>query len=116
MPEQPGAQLDLPWRPDFNAMIYALSGAGTVGLEEIPLREGQLAVFGPGDALTLKADRTQDTRSPNLELLILGGTPLREPVAFGGPFVMNTREEIVQAIDDYRAGRMGTIPAEHLVR
>src|SRR2546425_5113321 len=52
----PGAQLDLPWRPDFNAMIYALSGAGTVGLEETPLHEGQLAVFGPGDALTLKAD------------------------------------------------------------
>jgi redox-sensitive bicupin YhaK (pirin superfamily) len=47
-------------------------------------------------------------------VLILGGQPIREPNIFYGPFVMNTREEIIQAVEDYRAGRLGTIPAEYL--
>ncbi|MBI4498552.1 MAG: pirin family protein [Chloroflexi bacterium] len=112
----PGAQLQVPWRPDFNALVYALSGVGSVGVEGRPLREGQLAVFGSGDALTIQADRRQDGRSPSLEVLLLGGHPIREPVAFYGPFVMNTHEEIVQAIQDFRTGRMGTIPATYLGR
>lgn len=110
----PDAQLHIPWRPDFSAMVYVLSGSGTVGAEGRPLREGQLAVFGPGDVLTVQADRQQDTRSPSLEVLLLGGKPIQEPVIFYGPFVMNTHEEIQQAIADYRAGRMGQIPATHL--
>ncbi|MFD0852415.1 pirin-like C-terminal cupin domain-containing protein, partial [Actinomadura adrarensis] len=48
------------------------------------------------------------------EILVLGGLPLREPVARYGPFVMNTRDEIVQAFEDFQAGRMGTIPAERV--
>ena len=96
-------------------MAYALSGSGAVGPEARPLREGQPALFGPGDALTMRADAQQDSRSPKLELL-LGGSPLRQPVVFYGPFVMNTKEEIVQAITDYQAGRMGTIPATILGR
>ena len=47
-------------------------------------------------------------------MLLLGGLPIREPIAHYGPFVMNTREEIVQAVDDFNAGRMGTIPAVDL--
>src|SRR5438876_5708869 len=109
----PGARLLVPWRPDFNAMVYVLAGAGTVGPEGRPLREGQLAVFGPGDAITLQADRGQDSRTPSLEVLLLGGRPIGEPVVFYGPFVMNTEKEIYQAIEDYRAGRMGTIPATY---
>jgi redox-sensitive bicupin YhaK (pirin superfamily) len=109
----PGARLEVPWRPDFNAFVYVLSGSGTVGPEGRPLREGQLAVFGPGDAIAVQADRGQESRSPNLEVLLLGGQPIREPVVFYGPFVMNTREEIMQAITDYQAGRMGTIPASY---
>lgn len=112
----PGARLAVPWRPDFTALAYVLSGAGTVGPEARPLREGQLAVFGPGDALALRADERQDSRSPSLEVLLLGGRPIHEPVIFYGPFVMNTHEEINQAILDYRAGRMGTIPATYLAR
>jgi redox-sensitive bicupin YhaK (pirin superfamily) len=46
--------------------------------------------------------------------LLLGGLPIREPIAHYGPFVMNTREEILQAVDDFNAGRMGTIPAVDL--
>jgi redox-sensitive bicupin YhaK (pirin superfamily) len=112
----PDARLVVPWRPDFNALVYVLSGAGTVGPEGRPIREGQLAVLGPGDAVTVRADWGQDSRSPNLDVLLLGGRPIRESVIFYGPFVMNTHEEIVQAIEDYRAGRMGTIPATYLDR
>ncbi|HLG70668.1 MAG TPA: pirin family protein [Chloroflexota bacterium] len=111
-----GAQLQVPWRVDFNAMAYVLSGSGTVGPDQRPLREGQLAVFGPGSALTLRAAEGQDSRSPNFEVLLLGGAPIRQPVVFYGPFVMNTKEEIVQAVHDYQAGRMGTIPATVLGR
>jgi redox-sensitive bicupin YhaK (pirin superfamily) len=109
----PGAELSLGWRPDFNALVYALAGAGFAGLERAPLATGQLAVFGAGDALTVAAARVQERRSPNLELLLLGGRPIGEPIAWYGPFVMNTREEILEAIADYQAGRLGRIPAVH---
>jgi quercetin 2,3-dioxygenase len=108
----PGARLQLPWRADFNALFYVLSGSGTAGVERRPVRLGQLAVFGPGDVVTLSADESQESRSPNLDVLLLGGLPIREPVAAYGPFVMNTREELVQAFEDYQAGRLGSIPAE----
>jgi redox-sensitive bicupin YhaK (pirin superfamily) len=107
----PGARLSLPWRVDYNALVYAMAGRGTVGADTRPIQSGQLAVFGPGDALTVAASQVQDGRSPNLDLLILGGRPIRESVAWMGPFVMNTREEVMQAFTDYQAGRLGTIPA-----
>jgi len=107
----PGARLSLPWRADYNALVYAMAGQGTVGAEARPIETGQLAVFGRGDAITVTALPIQESRSPNLEVLILGGRPIGEPVAWMGPFVMNTREEIMQAVADYEAGRLGTIPA-----
>jgi redox-sensitive bicupin YhaK (pirin superfamily) len=107
----PGATLELPWRPDFNALAYALSGQGTVGSERRPFQLGQLALYGPGDVITVGADTRQDARTPALDVLILGGRPIREPVATYGPFVMNTRAEVLQAFEDYQAGRLGTIPA-----
>lgn len=55
----------------------------------------------------------QESRSPNLDVLLLGGRPIREPVSWMGTFVMNTREEVVQAFADYKAGRLGSIPAVH---
>jgi hypothetical protein len=61
----------------------------------------------------LDAATSQDSRSPALEVLVLGGRPIREPVAWYGPFVMNTRDELVQAFEDYQAGRLGTVPAVH---
>ena len=109
----PGAQLVVPWPREFNALVYVLAGNGTVGAERRPVTTGQLAVFGPGDTITAEADRTQESRAPALELLLLGGLPIREPVAWAGPFVMNTRDEVQQAIDDFHAGRLGTIPASH---
>jgi redox-sensitive bicupin YhaK (pirin superfamily) len=109
----PGAQLVLPWRADFNALAYVLAGHGTVGTERRPARMGQLAVFGPGNTLTFAADEVQESRAPTFDVLLLGGRPIREPIAWMGPFVMNTREEVMTAFADYQAGRLGTIPAVH---
>ena len=107
-----GARLELPWRPDFNALVYALSGAGSAGSDRRPLHEGQLAVFAEGGHIVVSGDERQDGPSPALDVLLLGGAQIREQVAWYGPFVMNTRNEILQAVEDYRSGRMGTIPAE----
>ena len=110
----PGAELRLPWRRDFNGLVYVLAGRGTVGATRAPIGTGQLAAFGTGDVISITADLAQESRSPNLDVLVLGGEPIGEPVAWYGPFVMNTHEELAQAFDDYRRGRMGTIPAAHI--
>lgn len=107
-----GAQLRLPWRADFNALVYVLNGKGSFGIQRRPAGMGQLIMFGPGDQITISADPIQDGRSPELDVLILGGRPIGEPVAWYGPFVMNTRHELMQAYEDFQAGRLGTIPAD----
>jgi redox-sensitive bicupin YhaK (pirin superfamily) len=111
----PTARLDVPWRTDFNALVYVLAGAGSAGdgVGARPIREGQLAVLGGGDHVTVTAGADMDGPSATLEVLLLGGRPIREPIAAYGPFVMNTREEIIDAITDYQAGRMGRIPPIH---
>ena len=103
-----GASVTLPWRADFNALAYVFDGAGSVGVPAAPVRSGQLAVLGAGDSLTVTATTAMD-------VLLLGGQPIREPVAAYGPFVMNTRAELAQAVDDYRAGRLGVIPPNALM-
>jgi hypothetical protein len=109
----PGARLALPWRADYNGLVYVLAGQGTVGAEGKPIGTGQLAVLGEGNAITVSAATVGESRSPNLDVIILGGRPIREPVAWMGPFVMNTRDEVMQAVSDYQAGRLGSIPAVH---
>jgi redox-sensitive bicupin YhaK (pirin superfamily) len=108
----PGAELVLPWRQDFNALVYVLSGNGSAGGARQPIRSGQLVVFGDGDNIAVTADTVQDSPTPDLEVLVLGGCPIREPVYAYGPFVMNTKDEIAQAFEDFRAGRLGTVPVE----
>ncbi|MER7705194.1 pirin family protein [Kitasatospora sp. NPDC097605] len=108
----PGAQLTLPWRPDFNALAYGLAGNGSAGPEHRPFHRGQAVVFGDGDSLTIRADEKQDSRDPNFEVVLLGGLPIREPVAWYGPFVMNSHRELQQAMEDFQAGRLGTVPAD----
>jgi redox-sensitive bicupin YhaK (pirin superfamily) len=105
----PGARLEVPWNPAFNALAYALDGAGSVGDERAPFRLGQLTVFGSGDTVVVQASATS-----TLDVLLLGGEPLREPIATYGPFVMNTKQEIQQAFEDFQKGRLGTVPADGL--
>lgn len=109
----PGARMVLPWPRDFNALLYILGGQGVVGVERRPVHTGQLTVFGAGDTVTVEASAKQDSRNASLDVLVLGGRPIREPVAHYGPFVMNTNAEIQQAFEDFHAGRLGTVPAKH---
>jgi redox-sensitive bicupin YhaK (pirin superfamily) len=92
-------------------MAYVLTGRGSAGSEGRPVEDGQLVVFGPGDHLVIRA---ADGHADPLDVLLLGGLPIRAPIAHYGPFVMNSREEIQQAIEDYQAGRLGIIPADQL--
>jgi len=111
----PGALLQLPWDPSFNALVYVLAGGGRVGSQGRPVRDGQLVVLGRGDQLEVRADDQQDSRSPALEVLVLGGRPIREPVEAYGPFVMNTKAELGQALEDFQAGLFGDIPPNALM-
>ncbi|WP_028810608.1 pirin family protein [Streptomyces flavidovirens] len=110
---RPGAEITLPWRADFNGLAYVLAGRGAVGTDRRPVHKGQTAVFGDGGSLTVRADEHQDSNTPDLEVVLLGGQPIREPMAHYGPFVMNTREELKRAFEDFQRGRLGTIPAVH---
>ncbi|HWU32407.1 MAG TPA: pirin-like C-terminal cupin domain-containing protein, partial [Marmoricola sp.] len=109
----PGARLDLPWEPTYNALVYVLSGHGTVGLEKRPIQAGNLAVLGAGDFITVEGSTKFDSRTPEFDVVVLGGQPIREPVAWAGPFVMNTKAEVMQAYEDFQKGRLGTIPSVH---
>ena len=111
----PGGQLQLPWNAGFNALAYVLAGSGRAGPDGRPVRSGQLAVFGAGDWLSVRADDRQDARDAALEVLILGGQPIRERVEMFGPFVMNTRAELGQAMEDFQAGLFGRIPPNALM-
>ena len=107
----PGAQLRVPWPEAFSGLAYVLSGNGYAGSEQRAVTAHQLVVFGPGSAITLAAADQQPDDSPELEVLLLGGLPIREPIVHYGPFLMNTRQQIIDALDDYEHGRMGVIPA-----
>ncbi len=110
---EPGARLDLPWNVDYNALVYVLSGRGSVGDEQTAVRTGNLAVLGAGDFVTVQASGHQESRTPAMDVVILGGQPIREPVAWAGPFVMNTKAEVMAAFEDFQKGRLGTIPSVH---
>ena len=71
-------------------------------------------MFGHGDRIVITADINQDARTPNLEVFLLGGQPIREPVVAYGPIVMNTKAEIISAMEDYQYGRFGQIPEDAL--
>ncbi len=110
---QAGAQLRLPWNPHYNSLVYTLNGRGSVGEKNHPVHMGQLAVMKDGDTLVVTADAAQEGRSPEMDVLILGGEPIREQVAWMGPFVMNTKREVLQAFEDFQRGVLGIVPADH---
>lgn len=98
-----GAAVTTPLGEEFQALVYVFGGSARVG--GVELHEGQMALLGPGDAVRLQG---AEGATPG-RLLLLAGVPLREPVVRHGPFVMNTRSELVQAFEDYQRGRMGEI-------
>ena len=115
----PGASVSIPWNPNFNAMAYTLAGQGTVGesIDGNPnakISTGSLAVYGSGDRIVITADSQQDSRHNSLEIFLLGGQPIKETVVAYGPFVMNDKAGIIQAMEDYQYGRFGQIPDDAL--
>jgi redox-sensitive bicupin YhaK (pirin superfamily) len=107
----PGATVEIPWDTDFNALVYVLGGDGTVGEPGQPVTTGQLATFGAGDSLIVSSSARPSEATPALDVLVLGGRPIGEPVYAYGPFVMSTRAEVAQAFEDFQAGRLGSVPA-----
>ncbi len=108
---EPGARLELPWDVEFNALVYVLGGSGSIGVDARPIHTGQAAVLGAGDYVTVTADATQESRSPKLDVIVVGGRPIREPLAWAGPFVMNTRSEVMEAYEAFQRGDFGHVPA-----
>ncbi len=92
------------WPADFNALVYVMRGGVRIGDDTRTVRAHQLAVLGrEGDTLVIEADEDAD-------VILLGGRPLREPVAWYGPFVMNTKQEILDSFDLFESGQLGSIP------
>ena len=112
---EPGAEMNVPWNREFNALVYVLSGRGTVGPVRHPIQQGQLVVLSPGDRISVRAAGFQDSNRSALEVLLLGGKPIREPVFQYGPFVMNSKTEVVQAFEDFQSGRFGSVPPNALM-
>lgn len=104
---QPGATIVQPVPSTYNAFTYLLEGTGQFGPDRERGDDGQMVIFAQdGEEVTIAND--VEAQQP-LDLLLIAGVPLHEPVVRYGPFVMNTEAEIRQAIDDYRNGRMGRI-------
>lgn len=101
---EPGAHVDLPLATEQAPLVYVFSGTATVGPERTPVAEGGMALMGAGDSVEFGGHGDAPAR-----LLLLAGKPIGEPIARHGPFVMNTRAELVQAVEDYQSGRMGHI-------
>jgi redox-sensitive bicupin YhaK (pirin superfamily) len=103
----PGAQVAQAAPRDFNVFAYVFAGAASFNGDGRETRAHQMAIFAnDGDQISFIA---ADQDEP-LELMLIGGVPLHEPIARYGPFVMNTKQEIADAITDYQSGRFGEIP------
>ena len=102
---EPGASVTQPVPPDQNAFAYVIDGQGLFGEERRPASAHDAVFFaGDGEAVTFRASEEAPLRG-----LLIAGVPLNEPVARYGPFVMNTRAEIVQAFEDFQSGKLGEI-------
>lgn len=101
----PGAVFSQPAAPDYNVFAYVVEGKGLFGADRRSASRHEMVVFA-GDGEAVRIEAAPD--SP-LRVLVVGGVPLNEPVARYGPFVMNTRQEILQAFDDYQTGKLGEI-------
>ena len=102
---RPGARAEIEIEPGFNVAAYVFDGCVEFSNHRVPVERGQMAIFGAGDRLTVNAAINE---GPG-RFLLLGGQPINEQVARHGPFVMNTRHELITAFDDFQSGRMGII-------
>ncbi|MFL5407999.1 MAG: pirin family protein [Myxococcales bacterium] len=107
---QPGADVRVDVPADLAAFVYVFEGSARTGAKGTEIGEGQMAVLGPGTSVRLGG-----ANGPG-RLLLLAGTPIREPVARYGPFVMNTRNELIQAVEDFQTGKFGEITRTAQVR
>jgi quercetin 2,3-dioxygenase len=103
----PGDEVVQPVPADYNGFVYVFSGAGHVSRESEPVRAGQIAILA-SDGETVVLSNPAGATEP-LEALLIAGRPLNEPVVHYGPFVMNTEQEILEAIADFRSGQFGEI-------
>jgi redox-sensitive bicupin YhaK (pirin superfamily) len=104
---EPGASISQPVAGEYNAFAYVVNGEGQFGSDERPAGVGQMVIFAQdGDEVKIAAPESAKTP---LDVLLIAGLPLNEPVARYGPFVMNTEAEIYEAIEDFKSGRMGSI-------
>ncbi len=99
----PGAEAEIATDPGFNVAAYVFDGAVCFGADKVPVARGQMAVFGRGETLMVRGGDDAG------RFLLLAGEPLNEPVSRYGPFVMNTHDELIAAVEDYQSGKMGTI-------
>lgn len=104
---EPGTKATQPVPEGYNGFAYIIDGKGLFGIYEKPAETRQLVLFAnDGNEISIKVP---DNATSPLDILLIAGLPLKEPIARYGPFVMNTKEEIYQAIDDYSSGKMGKI-------
>jgi len=100
---RPGAVFEQPIDARLRAFVYVVEGSGEFGSGKTPAESHELVLFrGDGERVRLAASGTEP-----LCALLIAGEPLDEPVARAGPFVMNTRAEVIQAVEDYQTGRLG---------
>ncbi len=105
---EPGAKFVQPVPGEFHVFAYVVEGSGSFGVDARPAGDEDLVLFAnDGDGVALEASSRETLRA-----LLVGGAPLREPVARYGPFVMNTRSELIQAVEDFQSGRFGQINPE----
>jgi redox-sensitive bicupin YhaK (pirin superfamily) len=104
---EPGGVITQQVASAYNAFAYVVEGEGFFGAESEPAGDGQMVLFAQ-DGGEVRIENAVDAKA-TLEVLLIAGVPLNEPIARYGPFVMNTQAEIRQAFEDYQQGRMGTI-------
>ena len=101
---QPGTVLSQAVPEEYDGFCYVWRGSGYLGAERRRAEKGQIALFDKGSEFRMEAGENSEIR-----MLLIAGVPLNEPIARHGPFVMNTWEEIEQAFEDYRSGKLGAI-------